>query len=257
MSIARESEIVLQIPKDRSTDWLPRTVGQPFQLAECESFYWLRAADSALEVVATLSQIPGKQFRLSSEHQLTEMGKTIASVRLPELEWKPIHQCLELQLPAAAFPARAEFIQPEVIRLQRTAQEAPPSAGLYLIDALQEWGERISNQRLNCLSYAHLVNLESSSCILLVGSPLPNINARFFWKHGPAYLPVGFSWNPPVPTETIAKVFNLQEEEFLLWTEDDRSLVIPNDSLQPLSRSALRAFANSTGVRMKNRSKAT
>jgi|688.fasta_scaffold00432_39 hypothetical protein len=223
----------------------------PFSIAVDSNDCWLRySADHELCRKAAVN-IPAEHFFSHSGTQLIRDGETVASKTLPNLQWMPLKEYVEVQLPKALLAGRLQIQQMDTWTLKRGGSERDAEAALYDPTSLLPWLSGAPHTRLSPLKFcvADLTYQDTPSdhkpnrsLVFIIGKPLPPIPCQFFYRIGPVFVPVGYRWVPALDVSLVEKSFGLAKNQWLLWTLDLGFSIIPQQQFIPLSRAALRAM---------------
>lgn len=209
------------------------------KIAFSETTIWLK--DFTLEQInaSDLQQIPHLIFYEVKENLLFLRGSVLPSKKAPSaLLWSPIKRALPVELPSLNhnFFGIQEKVAVQIIKSEI---EREAFALLTSIATAKEYIENAPEIRLKPL---HWTVLEDK--ILFIGTPLLPIKGTTFWKNTEAFLPTGFDFELPILSDVIANRINANRENLALWESDSSCVLIPKNSVKPLSISSFRNTFN-------------
>lgn len=204
-----------------------------------ESAIWLK--DFTLEQInaSDLQQIPHLIFYEVKDNLLFLRGSILPTKKMPSaLLWSPIKRALPVELPNLNhnFFGIHEKIAIEIVKSEI---EREAFALMTNIATAKEYIQNAPEVRLKSL---HWTVLEDK--ILLLGTPLLPIKGTAFWKNDQAFLPTGYDFELPILFDVIANRINANGENIMLWQSDSSCVLIPKNSVKPLSISSFRNTFN-------------
>jgi len=206
------------------------------EAAEDRTSIWLRGKRADERLAAALASIPARaRYEWFPSGQLRQMHQRIPSGRLPELRWQSLNTSLRVEMPVAAMPA--DLPRPMSLRLVRSVHEREPELLATSLDELIAFSKMAAQVRLDRLQFA--VNAEGQA--LVRGRPLPALPGRRFVIHGGVAVPSGFSWEPAVNPDVLARRLGVSGDALVIWNDDGSVTRLLGEQFVPLSRSALLA----------------
>jgi hypothetical protein len=206
------------------------------EVGEAGGDLWVRGQQSNEQLNAKLSALPARaRYEWLAANQLRHIHQRIPAHRLPELHWQSLDAWLRVEMPAAALPGALPA--PVALRLVRSSDEREPELLLTPLEDLKHFATMAARVRLERLQFA----ANSDGDALVRGRPLPPLPGLRFVIHGGVAVPAGFSWEPNVSPEVLARRFAVSADALVLWNEDNSITRVHSEQFVPLSRSALRA----------------
>jgi hypothetical protein len=218
---------------------LGRLLDSHAEIAVDSKHIWVRYQSDDERAAGVAHYIHGQHFRLLENKLLVPLGSSVATERLPELDWRELEKAIEFKLPAAALSGRLTAAELPELKLLRGGAERPASAGLYSLDELIKWVVAAPQFRLQKLA-ACVAEYE----VLVIGNPLPPIACEYLCQDGRLLTPAGMTWYPRIDAESVLEHFDVAKDQILLWTKTDEWSSIPIDIVKPLRRGSIRAFDN-------------
>jgi hypothetical protein len=203
---------------------------------------WLRGQPGDERLETKLAGLPARdRYEWVPPNLLRPMARRIPSARLPEIPWQPLNAWLQIETPAAALPGNNPAAIP--LRLVRSTSESEPELLLTSLDELKQFAALAAQVRLDRLQFA----ASAEGSVLVRGRPLPPLPGRRFVLHGGVAVPAGFSWEPAVGAEVLARRFGVSGDTLVLWAEGGTVARLHGEQFVPVSRSALRATEHALG----------
>lgn len=206
------------------------------EVAEDGGLVWLRGKPADERLASKLSAFPARErYECLSSGQLRRIDQRIPTGRLPAAQWQPLSSWLRVKLPDSSFPAEL----PRAVRLHlvRSTNEREPELLLTTLEELTRFSAMAPQVRLARLRFA----ANPGGFVLLHGQPLPPLPGERFVVHGGVAVPAGFSWEPNVGADVLARRLGASENALALWNTDGSITRLHSEQFVPLSRSALRA----------------
>ncbi len=201
--------------------------------AEC---LWLRSRNTEEALMRAVVCIPAQaRYEWLATGALRPVASRIPSATMPALEWQPLARWLSVTAPASAWPAAVP--RPVPVKLVRSSVEGVPDL---LLTELAEWTRFVrtaAEVRLRPLRFA----VDAGRRVLVQGGPLPPLPGQRFVTHGPIAVPAGFTWEPFVSAEALAKGWRVAPDALVLWHPDNTLSRLHLEQLLPATRSAVRA----------------
>lgn len=209
------------------------------KIAFTETAIWLK--DFSLDQINTghLQQIPHLVSYDVKDNLLFLRGSLLPTKKAPSaLLWSPIKRALPVELPGLNHNYFG--IEEKVsVQIVRSEIEKEASALLTSIATAKEYIETAPEVRLKPLQWTVLEDK-----VLLIGTPLLPIKGVAFWRNKEAFLPTGHDFELPILSDVIATKINPNGENLVLWQADSSCVLIPENSVKPLSISSFRNTFN-------------
>ncbi len=197
---------------------------------------WLRGKSGDERLAVRLSALPAcERHEWLPSGQLRRIDQRIPVRQLPVLEWHPLGTWLRVQAPAAAIPANAP--KPISLRLVRTTREREPELLLAALDELECFARDAAQVRLACLHFA----ANADGFAMVRGRPLPPVPGHRFVLSGNVAVPAGYSWEPEVGIDVLARCFRVSGDALAIWNEGGSITRLEGEQFIPLTRRAIRA----------------
>jgi hypothetical protein len=233
----------------------PLRLTRGIEVAEKEPFIWIRGASNDEKLERLLRALPAvARYEVSSGNRLRNLESRIPSETLPALNWESVSTWLRVQMPASPRPegpltptlspsdgerGRDPSLRTVSIRIVRSAEERPIDL---LVTNLAEWHEFAINApevRLRHLRFA----ADAAGNIVVRGKPLPPLPGRQFVVNANVAVQAGFTWEPAVSAEVLARRLGLSTDALALLHEDGTFSRIEAEQFVPATRSAVRETA--------------
>lgn len=206
------------------------------EVGEDGAMIWLRGHRGDERLSAMLAGLPARaRYDWLASNQIRRIDRRIPSARLPHLQWQSLNTWLQVGIPAAAIPGAPPAAVP--LRLVRSTREFEPELLLTRLEELKQFAATAAQVRLDRLHFA----ANAEGFVLVRGRPLPPLPGRRFVLHSGLAVPAGFSWEPAVSAEVLARRFGVSGDAVVLWAEDGTITRLHGEQFVPASRSALRA----------------
>jgi hypothetical protein len=200
-------------------------------------YYWLKGEGDVGEIERFLRCIPDIQrYTVAADNSITPLGRRIPAGDLPPGPWTPLSSVVQFSPQPGAMPA--QLAAPVAVRLVRT-EPGPEQAPVALVASIENWADyvhRAPQVRLDPLRFA----ISGISDALILGSPLPALQANYFSNHDGLLVPSGYAWLPRVEPQILRRAMHLAPHDLALFDTDGGYELIPAESIVPASRSAAR-----------------
>jgi hypothetical protein len=208
------------------------------EVAEQGGLVWVRGPQVEERLEVKVAGLPARaRYEWLPPNGLRPVDCKIPLARLPEVQWRPLAAWLRVETPLAAM---AGTPPPGLsLRLVRSTREQEPELLLTGLEEFRDFAMTAAQVRLERLHFA--ANVEGQ--VLVRGRPLPPLPGRRFVLNGGVAVPAGFSWEPAISAEVLARRFAASEETVVLWNEDGTFTRLHREQFFPASRSAVRATA--------------
>jgi MoxR-vWA-beta-propeller ternary system domain bpX2 len=188
------------------------------ELATTANETWLRGAELTPTLETKLAAIVDSPiFRIDQSNWLFTVDSKVPSNRLPKLEWQSISSFFSLSLPTSRY---AEFRLPRIpLELRRSGPEVDANVLVTSWESFRTWAESAPHVRLASLLFAvshsaDLRNTEISSSAnegdgpltVVLGNSLPPILGERFYLRGRIAVPLGYSWEPQIDTQSVEQL---------------------------------------------------
>ncbi len=199
---------------------------------------WLRGWPVKQPLPLELKQLPAaKTYRLDKNQRLFPKENLTPVGLLPDLTWELLPTFIPVKLPTAALPA--EMPEPLNLRLVPSQNTSPGAALMVDLNAWMAYVETAPQVRLDRWQYAVSEERE----VLVLGTPLPPLPGREFWRFKDMLLPGGYDFEYAFLRKAIQQKLNPEKDALVLWTEDGVWQRIPNEDMLSLSRSGVRQLS--------------
>lgn len=230
---------VIQLTRNDAASLAGLRLSPGLEVAEHAALLWLRSRNPDEALMRTLVCVPAlARFEWLANGGLRPVASRIPSATMPALEWQPLARWLAITAPATAWPAAIP--RPVPVKLVRSVVEAVPDL---LLTELAEWtrfARAAAEVRLHPLRFA----VDANHRALVQGRPLPPLPGQRFVSHGPIAVPAGFTWEPFISAEVLAKGWRVPPDALVLWHLDGFLSRLHQELFLPATRSALRATAD-------------
>ena len=229
---------VIQIDPRARLHWLAELLGIDAQIAEDSSGQlWLRVQSNQSILDTRLAKIAGRRFTDSGDGWLLPPGAQVASCRLdPQLKWKRLDDELALALPPASLAGKFADDAKTELRLVRGGEPQQAAAAIIDFDQLSRWASNASQLRLRRLKW-----IVRDHDALVLGQPLPPIEAYYLVARGRLLIPAGWKWTPEVSAPDVAEVFGINSDQWLVWERNGSWSIVPDDAFAAMRRGSIRA----------------
>ena len=202
---------------------------------ETETELWLRYAMDSQEDDAAFRVLPGIRFGVHEDRQLTRMGTLVPQGHLPDGEWQPLPQWLEVSTAAPAFAGRPSRSVP--LKLVRGGAPAEPSILVTDAATWQDYAVVAPQWRLERLAFA----MSAEHHVVIRGQPLPPLSGERYVERSGVAIPVGWSWSPAIDACLVARVLGIEADVLALVHQDAAHDLIRNEDFVATTRSSVRA----------------
>lgn len=186
-------------------------------------FWWVRGGRLTTELDSQLRTLPvGERFDIAPNGQLIPHGCHLPVAQLPALNWQPIVNVLQPELPATSFAGQIE--RRAGVRLVRglpqfgTTQLPEPNVMTLPFSQLAAWAHTAPLIRLQQLKFA-VCRRGTDFEAVVQGEPLPSIAGRRWFANQELAVPLGWRWSPAIPAQILVQQFEQQPGDLLLWDE--------------------------------------
>jgi hypothetical protein len=206
------------------------------EAAESLDSLWLRGPAGDETLARALQALPAlERFEWLGKDGLRATNSRIPGSSFPALEWQPLAQWAQVELPPAALPA--ELPGRSGLRLVRSAEEKTANVLLTNLNSWLEFASRAPEIRLRQLRFA----ASAAGEVIICGTPLPAIPGRRYVEQEGIALPAGFAWAPGVSRQILRQLLQAADDALVLWYEDGSIVYLHPEQLVPASRSGVRA----------------
>jgi len=204
------------------------------EVAETGQMIWLRGRPADESLAAKLAALPvSGRYELLPPNQLRQSGQRVPCGYLPEVNWQPLNRWLRVESPAPALPGNI----PSAISLHlvRSTQEHTPELLLTSLETFKQHVRTTAQVRLARLQFA----ADGHGNLLVRGTPLPSLPGQRFVLYQGVAVPAGFTWEPLVGVEVLARAFGISGDTIALWHEDGSLTRLHGEQFIPVTRSAV------------------
>lgn len=232
-------DTLIELDRDASPAVLAGLLGANAQVAQgIDGRWWLRIRNADTATLTRLQSVPGRRMIDRGDQWLVRPGEKIASARVDaDCEWKRLEDVLRIEMPTAWMAGRLSESTKTDLRLRRGGEPTTPSAAIITSEQLGRWAESASEVRLRRLRW-----LVDDRQALVLGDPLPSVEARLMVSDQRVLVPAGMSWFPQVSAAQVRSLFGVRADQWIVW-EHDRCSVVDDDQFHSMRRSAIRAWS--------------
>jgi hypothetical protein len=234
------------------------------RIAEHGGRVWLRGPDWNATVDRLLRGIPdARRFRLFDDGRLVPANSTLATDRLPELEWSPLRSALSLRLDLAERrPLGNATIERVELRLVRERSEVGGVGGVggrsdvvgvggvggpdaliasanLVLTTVADWCAFVEASPRAMWEGAAFAADASGRCVVLAARGVGVRGERWRERDGIA-APMGWRWEPAVAAGLLRRCLFLADGDVALWFPENHIERIEAASFVRASRSAAR-----------------
>lgn len=209
------------------------------QVATDDNFVWARFSVHNELLMRQAQAMPADRFRVQGRWLVRE-GHQVAEGELPELDWQPISKVLQFQLPWISDAGHTAQLHSVHWKLARGGVERPPAATLIAWDQLTLWVDTAPQSRLRCLRYCLSPGDGQPRQALVLGTPIPPVEADYLVAIENVLIPAGFHWLPALDVSFVQRSFQLERDQWLVWQATDLWSIVDESILAPLTRGSVR-----------------
>lgn len=175
-----------------------------------------------------------EKFLLGENDSLFPLGKVTPTRKLANLNWQPIADFFEIELPVSAEQGKTDDVY--FVELTQSNQAREGSA---LLTSFENWKFFVETQA--SIRFENLrFSLSQHQEVLIVGNPLPSIQGKEYWFCENMLLPAGYDFKFPLLAKQIATKLNKDKENQLVFFEDGTWVKIAFVDFVKTTRSAVR-----------------
>lgn len=205
------------------------------QVALEEEWIWLRGIDVKAITDSKLRQLPSiHTFEIDEQGNLFPPGGFTPISRLKSLQWMPVGEFIQVELPTSAMPG--QLSEKYQVKLAPSDKVKPGEALVTMLPVWKKYAHTAPEVRLNRLKFA----LSETGQVLILGTPLPTIPGKEYWLHDTILLPGGYDFEIPLICGLVAGKLNPLNDSLILFGEDGCWEKIPKAYVVPATRSAIR-----------------
>lgn len=230
--------IICLAPADASS-LAPLRLTRGIEVAAKDPCIWVRGSNSDEQLEPLLRALPAlARYELLPNNRLRRLELRIPSETLPALPWQPLSTWLRVQMQANSARADSINASPQTVslRIVRSGEERAPELLLTTLNDWQGFAHRAPEIRLRHLRFA----VDSAGNVVVRGCPLPPLPGTQFVACGNIGVKAGFTWQPAVGPEVLARRLALSPEAIALFHEDGTFTRIEGEQFVPATRSAVR-----------------
>ncbi len=203
-------------------------------VAEDELLY-VKGIDEAAMADNRIKQLPVlHSYVLDEEQRLFPLHALTPTGRLKQLQWHPIADFINIELPLSAMPAKLASKLP--VKLVQTGNANEGCALMTKLNTWKEYAETAPAVRLEHLRFA----VASTGEVFIIGSPLPPIPGNEYYEDNEILLPAGYAFEVPLVSVILRQKFNTVGDAAIVFTATGDHYNIPSTSFVKASRSAIR-----------------
>lgn len=222
----------------------PLRLTRGIEVAEKERFVWVRGDGKDEKLERVLRSLPAiARFEVSSGNRLRNLESRIPAETLPALNWQPLNTWLRVQMAAGARDERDKKDPKDwrrvSLRIVRSTEERPIELLMTSLTEWQQFALRAPEVRLRQLRFA----VGGDGKVAVRGMPLPPLRGRQFVLYGNIAVQAGFTWEPAVSDEVLARRLGLSADALVLLYEDGSFSRIEAEQFVPATRGAVRETA--------------
>jgi hypothetical protein len=177
------------------------------------------------------------RFRVDADGTLTRFDERTPSGVIPDGEWTPVAEIVELELPIAEVSlARIPRVP---VTLVRSSEPVEPQILLVSGEAALSWAASASQVRLDRLSFA----ASDDGRFLFRGTPLPSLPGISLVERELVLVPAGWSWSPAIDANSLRSALEAEFRDLVLLNHDGEFEKIPESEFVVASRAAIRMSA--------------
>ncbi len=217
----------------------PLRLTRGIEVATKEPFIWVRGSNSDEQVEPLLRALPAvARYELLPNNRLRRLELRIPCETLPALPWQPLSTWLRVQMPPNPELADSTNALPQTVslRIVRSGEERAPELLLTTLNDWQTFALGASEIRLCHLRFA----VDGVGNVFVRGRPLPPLPGTHFVACGNIGVKAGFTWQPAVSPEVLARRLALSPEGIALFHEDGTFTRVEGEQFVPASRRAVR-----------------
>ncbi len=197
---------------------------------------WLKDLTFEQTQSVEVNSIPYKKIYYTQGGKLFLQNSLLPSQNIPSLLWTPIERGLPVTLPD--FNHNYFGNEQKVnIQLIATEQEQEAIAMITSLENLRLFVENAPAIRLQNLKWIIIDNINA----IVLGSPVLPIRGEMFWRDDNFLIPVGFDFDLSILKQSLAKLINPNQENWVVWQADGTYFLIPKNTFNQLSISSFRA----------------
>ncbi|MCJ8329408.1 MAG: hypothetical protein HRT89_03930 [Lentisphaeria bacterium] len=204
------------------------------QIADCDKELWINGPEMNPAVLRTLKKIPQINIYSRDGDSLTAYGKRVPEKQLKNYQWEKINTFFSFHFPDSMYPAKLR----NSLNVSLIASDQSTEAVAIVLDGKHYIEEllSISQVRLNALKFA----VSEDAQLLFTGTPLPSLPGIYYYRIGPVLVPIAHRLMPALDPESLKSLFELRENELILFALDGSYQRLAEESFVPASRAAIR-----------------
>lgn len=240
--VADRYQAIIRIEKASGTNCLAAWLMEDVLVASDDQYTWARYPEQSDRLAEQARSMPAERYRLVN-NRLVPDGQRVATGQLPELDWQPIASVIQMQLPWIGEAGQVANIRTTTWKLARSGNERAVVGAIVPWRELAKWIETAPQWRLSRLRYC-VSESPGGREALILGTPVPPVDAHYLVSEQRILLPAGHSWLPTLPVDYVQRSFGVQPGQWLLWRESDDWCLIDDHLFMPLGRASVRALNN-------------
>jgi hypothetical protein len=203
-----------------------------------ESRLWVAGPSLDDELLVLLRGLSCEdRFRVDADGTLTRFNERTPSGVVPDGEWIPVAELVELELPIAGVSlARIPRVP---VTLVRSSEPVEPQFLLVSGEAALSWAASASQVRLDRLSFA----ASDDGRFLFRGTPLPPLPGVSLVDRELVLVPAGWTWSPATDANSLRSAIEAESGDLILLNHDGEFEKISESEFVAASRAAIRVSA--------------
>ncbi len=230
-----------------------------WQICEADGALWLRGELGGTDNTELLS-LPGRRYSVlpDDNRQLVPAGLRVPQAYLPDGDWQPLNEWLQLRLSHPAVAGAAP--PPARLELVRDVQSRETNV---LLTTAADWAEFAgvaAGLRLGRLTFAAATTGEMPANtedareshwrkrrpVIVRGAPSPPIPGTAFVEVEGIAVPAGWRWSPALDASVLRAAFGSASKDLILLLPDGTCERIPADAFVSANRHAARQLLEGT-----------
>lgn len=195
--------------------------------------FWISGLSSEQADSLEVATIPFASLYRVREGLLFPVGSELPVAKSPKLFWSPIAQMLSVEFPADNFNYFG--VQEKIaMKLAKANRSEQPFAISVPMEILKTYLTDVPAIRLRDLSWCVI----GQDTAMILGLPVPSLPGETFWKRGKTLFPAGYDYQYPFFGAEAQSMLDPEGVHWVVWTDPDSYLLIPQNHFVALSRSA-------------------
>lgn len=206
------------------------------QAATDQESIWVRCLDRE---PVELRAIPHAEFfQLVDENLLRPVRNSLATLRVPQLQWKALFELLPIELPSASFCSANYAAVPISLiasEMERDCNVLIADRGMFASYAITLPSVRLSRWKMAI----------DQNRVVVWGSPSPSIPRQRYYESFGVAIPAGFETSPVKDLEVVRELFAIEQENLVVLHNEVpvHAEIISGDAFVTVERSILKEIA--------------